>query len=91
MKLYAQHQKHKFTVVQLREQIKKLDIKVQKQAPIKIYSLQEIQQLCVSFFQSPCYIKQDTRECTLEIKFDSLTDLQAWIQQKHIEHKKKQR
>jgi ParB/RepB/Spo0J family partition protein len=75
MKLYAQHQKHKFTVAQLREQIKKLDIKIQNHTPIKVYSLEEIQQQCVSFFQSPCYIKQDTRECTLEIKFDSLTDL----------------
>ena len=89
MKLYAQHQKNKFTVAQLREQIKKLDQKQKKQMPMKIYSLQEIQEKCFQFFERSCSIKQNTIDCTLEVTFDSLTDLQTWIQNIEVGYKKK--
>jgi ParB/RepB/Spo0J family partition protein len=90
MKLYAQHQKNTFTVAQLREEIKKHEIILQQQKrPTQVYSLQDLQNLCSHFFQQDCRITQNINQCSLNIQFNSLIELQKWIQQRQENCKKR--
>ena len=91
MKLYACHQKKPFTVVQLREEIKKheLFLEAYKKNNLQLYSKQELQDICSQFFMQNCKIIQNATHCNIEIQFKSLIELQMWLLQQQEKYEKK--
>jgi ParB-like chromosome segregation protein Spo0J len=82
MKLYALHQKKNFTVIQLREEIKKQELYLKQRQPTHLYNEEYIQNICTHFFKKDCNITKNIANYTLEIQFTSLVELQLWIQEK---------
>ena len=91
MKLYACHQKKSFTVLQLREEIKKQEILLEayKKNTLQLYSEQELQDICSQFFLQNCKIMQSATQCSIEIQFKSLVELQIWLLQQQEKYGKK--
>ena len=91
MKLYACHQKKPFTVVQLREEIKKHEIFLEayKKNNLQLYSTQELQDICSQFFMKNCKIIQNATHYNIEIQFKSLIELQMWLLQQQEKYEKK--
>lgn len=83
MKLYACHQKKPFTVIQLREEIKKHEmfLEAYKKNNLPLYSKQDLQDICSQYFMQNCKIIEDDKQCHIEIQFKSLIELQMWLVQ----------
>ena len=91
MKLYACHQKKTFTVIQLREEIKKHEIFLEdyKKNSLTLYSKQELQNICSQLFMQNCNVIQNDTQCNIEIQFKSLIELQMWLLQQQEKYSKK--
>ena len=91
MKLYACHQKKPFTVVQLREEIKKHEMILDsyKKNTLQLYSKQELQDICSQYFMQTCKIIDEDTQCHIEIQFKSLIELQMWLIQQQEKYGKK--